>query len=123
MNKSKAKRMSITEMKNALPKWFSDNFFITFHLLTTNSYVDLTKIKTFLTASLSHLMPEEDDKIKIKHITIVIADKGVKNGYQYITTDIYVNTTFNTTFNTTSETWKITKSCKVKLRVSLQKWD
>ena len=111
--------MSITEMKNALPKWFSDNFFITFHLLTTNSYVDLTKIKTFLTASLSHLMPEEDDKIKIKHITIVIADKGVKNGYQYITTDIYVNTTFNTT----SETKRITKSCKVKLRVSLQKWD
>ena len=115
--------MSITEMKNALPKWFSDNFFITFRLLMTNSYVDLTKIKTFLTASLSHLMPEEDDKIKIKHITIVIADKGVKNGYQYITTDVYVNTTFNTTFNVTSETRRITKSCKVKLRSSLQKWD
>lgn len=111
--------MSIAEMKETLPKWFSDNFFITFRLLTTNSYVDLVKIKTFLTASLSHLMPEEDDEIKIKHITVVIADKGVKNGYQYITTDIYVNTTFNTT----SETRRITKSCKVKLRVSLQKWD
>jgi len=119
MNKSKAKRMSIAEMKETLPKWFSDNFFIAFRLLTTNSYVDLTKIKTFLTASLSHLTPEENDEIKIRHITIAIADKGIKNGYQYITTDIYVNTTFNTT----SETRRITKSCKVKLRVSLQKWD
>ena len=123
MNKSKAKRMSVAEMKETLPKWFSDNFFITFRLLATNSYVDLAKIKTFLTASLSHLIPKENDEIKIKHITIVIADKGIKNGYQYITTDIYINTTFNTTFNTTSETRRITKSCKVKLRVSLQKWD
>lgn len=119
MNKSKAKRMSVAEMKETLPKWFSDNFNLTFRLLTTNSYVDLTKIKTFLTASLSHLTPEENDKIKIKHINILIEDKGIKNGYQYITTDIYVNTTFNTT----SEIRKITKSCKVKLRGSSQKWD
>ena len=109
--------MSIAEMENALPKWFSDNFFITFRLLTTNSYADLTKIKTFLTASLSHLMPEETDKIKIKHITVVIADKGIRNGYQYMTTDIYVNATFNTT----PDTRKITKSCKVRLRDSSQR--
>lgn len=111
--------MSVAEMKETLPKWFSDNFFITFRLLTTNSYVDLAKIKTFLTASLSHLTPEEDDKIKIKYVSVDIEDKGIRNGYQYITTSVYVITTFNTT----SETQKITKSCKVKLRVSLQKYD
>lgn len=119
MNKSKAKRMSITEMKDTLPKWFSDNFFITFRLLTTNSFVDLAKIKTFLTASLSHLTPEENDKIKMKHINILIENKGIKDEYQYLTTNIYVNMTIDTT----SETRKITKSCKVKLRDSLQKWD
>lgn len=119
MNKSKAKRMSITEMKETLPKWFSDNFDLTFRLITTNSFTNLTKIKTFLTASLSHLMPEEIDEIKIKHINILIDDKGIKDGYQYITTDIYVNIMIDTA----SETGRITKSCKVKLRDSLQKWD
>ena len=123
MNKSKAKRMSVAEMKETLPKWFSDNFFITFRLLTTNSFVDLTRIKTFLSSSLTHLTPGKKDKIKIKYVSVDIEDKGIRNGYQYITTSVYVITTFNTTFNTTSETRRITKSCKVKLRVSLQKWD
>lgn len=111
--------MSIKEMEDILPPWFSDNFSLTFQLLTTNSFADLTKIRNFLTASLSHFMPKETDEIKIKHVTIVIADKGIKNGYQYITTDIYINATFNTT----PDTRRITKSCKVKLRSFLQKWD
>ena len=119
MNKSKAKHMSITEMKETLPKWFSDNFYITFRLLTTNSFVDLARIKTFLSSSLTHLTPGKKDKIKIKYVSVDIEDKGIHGDYQYITTSVYVITTFNTT----SETRRITKSCKVKLRVSLQKWD
>ena len=111
--------MSIKEMEDILPLWFSDNFSLTFRLLTTNSFADLTKIRNFLAASLGHLMIREDDEIKMKYITIDVEDKGIRNGYQYITTSVYVITTFNTT----SETRKITKSCKVKLRDSLQKWD
>lgn len=111
--------MSIKEMEDILPPWFSENFNLTFRLLTTNSFADLTRIRNFLTASLGHLMIREDDKIKIKHVTIVIEDKGIKNGYQYLTTDIYVNTTFNAA----SETRRITKSCRVKLRSFLQMWD
>lgn len=118
MNKSKARNVSITEMKDILPLWFYENFRITFRLLSTNTYIDFQRIKTLLVASLSHLMPKEKDKIKIKHVLVEVGDKGIKENYQYITVDVFVVIPSE---NKESEILKITKSCKVKLCNSYKK--
>lgn len=119
MNKSRAKNISITEMGELLPAWFCDNFKITFRLLSTNAYIDFQRIKNFLIASLTHLMPEEKDKIEIKHVLVDVSNKGIKDNRQYITVDLYIVLPDGEG----TEILRITKSCKVKLRDPLQKLD
>ena len=115
MNRHKAKRLTLKEMNETLPVWFNKNFSLTFKLLQTNSYNDFKKIETFVKSSISHITAPEDEETPVKHILVELENKGIRGAYQYISTNVYVVTA--------ESTWKIVKSCKVKLRFSLQKWD
>lgn len=116
MNKSKAKALSLKLLPEVVPDWYLSNIKITFRLLTTNSYLDFCKIKTFLTAALEHLTPPEDEKPrKIKHVLVEIDDKGVKDNQQYITINIYLVIG--------GTTWKFIHSCKVRLKNPSERLD
>lgn len=115
MNRHKAKRLTLKEMNETLPQWFVKSFDLTFKLLETNNFVDFKRIETFVKSSISHITATEDEKNPVKHILVELENKGIKDEYQYISTNVYVVTA--------ESTWKIVKSCKVKLRFSLQKWD
>ena len=116
VNQNNSKRISQREIVTLLPEWFDRNYYLTFQLLQTNAYGSLDVIRMFLTAALSDLACSEDEREKtpVKHVKVKVLDKGVRDGYQYVTVDVYPVLKDGTIY-------RITKSCKVKIRPKMDR--
>ena len=103
-------------MDELLPRWFSDNYHLTFQLLRTNAYSSFLTIKTFLTAALGDIACSEEERQEapVKHVKVKVADKGQNGGYQYVSIQLFVAMRDGTLF-------RLDKSCKVKLRPKLDR--
>ena len=116
MNQNNSKRISQREIVVFLPEWFDSNYRLTFQLLQTNAYSNFATIKTFLVAALSDIAcsEEEREETPVKHIKVKVVDKGIQDGYQYITVDVFPVLKDGTKY-------RISKSCKVKIRPKMDK--
>ena len=116
VNHNNSTRISQREIISLLPEWFDQNYHLTFQLLQTNAYSSFATIKTFLTAALSDIAcsEEEREKTPVKHVKVKVQDKGLRDGYQYVTVDVYA-------VLRDGPVYRVTKSCKVKIRPKMQK--
>lgn len=116
MNQNNSKRISQREIVVFLPEWFDSNYRLTFQLLQTNAYSNFATIKTFLVAALSDIAcsEEEREKTPVKHVKVKVTDKGINEGYQYVSVQVFPVMKDGTIY-------KLDKSCKVKIRPKLER--
>lgn len=116
VNPHRSKRISQREIIMVLPEWFDANYSLVFQLLKTNAYSNFSTIKTFLVAALCDIAcsEEEREKTPVKHVNVKVTDKGINEGYQYVSVEIYPIMKDGTMY-------RIDKSCKVKIRPKMEK--
>lgn len=116
VNPHRSKRISQREIILVLPEWFDANYNLVFQLLKTNAYSSFSTIKTFLVAALCDIACSEEERktTPVKHVNVKVTDKGIHDGYQYVSVEIYPIMKDGTMY-------RIDKSCKVKIRPKMEK--
>lgn len=116
VNQNNSKRISQREIIVFLPEWFDQNYRLTFQLLHTNAYSNFATIKTFLTAALGDIACSEEERedTPVKYVKVKVADKGINEGYQYVSVQVFPVMKDGTIY-------KLDKSCKVKIRPKLER--
>lgn len=111
MNKKNARSISQKEIHDVLPNWWIESFNNVLSMMKHSKFVNFKKAELFFDAALSHILVEKEDS-EIKHIKVKCFDKGTKDGFLYITIEIY--------FKMKDESlWKLSKSLHVKERKKL----
>lgn len=116
VNPHRSKRISQREIIMVLPEWFDANYSLVFQLLKTNAYSSFSTIKTFLVAALSDIACSEEERktTPVKHVKVKVLDKGVNDGFQYVSVQVFPVMRDGTIY-------KLDKSCKVKIRPKLER--
>lgn len=111
VNKNKAKSLTIKEAYEVLPRWWTKSFDIIISMMKHSKFVSFKKAEMFFNAALSHIIVDKDES-EIKHIKVKCFDKGKKDGFLYITIEIYFKMK-------NEDLWKLSKSLHIKERKPL----
>ena len=115
MNKKNARSLSQKEMREVLPKWWIESFENVLSMMKHSKFVNFKKAELFFTTALSHILVEKEDS-EIKHIKVKCFDKGKKDGFLYITLEIFFKMK-------NEDLWKLSKSLHIKERKKILGYD
>lgn len=94
-----------------LPRWWMESFNTVISMIKHSKFVSFKKAELFFTTALSHILVDKEES-EIKHIKVKCFDKGKKDGFLYITIEIYFKMK-------NEDLWKLSKSLHVKERKKL----